>query len=244
MTDPSKKDSAMEHDQELRQWLQSLREESPTDLEMARWKQAVRAQAAKTAPKPRRGWAWKVSLELSKAAALLVAGFLAGDYYMKVYETGGPMFSQIAVSTAPNTAEESPIEISALSEYPLLSAAGVRVVDGQGRTWAEDLNLDSEFIGIATHRGTLVLSAYPFRGAEEAGEADGKQARLKFRSGLEIRLTAATPLLSTGGKAKLYALYSSADRTGAKGTVQVFEAETEDRILARLGGASGSVLSQ
>lgn len=231
----------MKNDQELQNWLASLREETPTDLEMARWKQAVRAQAAKTAPaKPRRSWMWKIPLELTKVAALLVAGFLAGDYYTKV-EAEGQFFSQVTAS-GPVARDTT---ISALSEsYPLFSAKNVRVVDGRGKTWLANLDMDSEFVGVTTHQGTIVFSTFPFRGAEAVGEVAGTQARLKFSSGLEIRMTAAEPLLAEGGNATVYAVHLAQNKSAAPGVVQVFEAATEDRVLSRIAPAAAPVLSQ
>lgn len=273
-------------DPELDQWLKSLQDEgAPTDLEMARWKKAVNAQAAKSAPPVvTRPFIRSFIFELSKVAAALVIGFVGGAYSLEKYQESrdqtlyqvdssqireevvakgadesaamggsGPVRKigrpegSIADSISTPVAQTLDAAMTKAEAYPPLVGQSVRIAEAKGnRVWASGLNLDSEFLGITTAQGTLVLSTFPFKGSMEVGVLEGKSTTIRLPHVAELRMTSETAFLPPTKKVKLYGLFAASVRT-AKNQAQIFEAATEDRILSRLKSeetSGGRVLGQ
>lgn len=115
-----------------------------------------------------------------------------------------------------------------------LVGRGVAIYDAEGSLWASDLDLDAEYSAISTHRGTLLLSYAPFRGAEPAGVASGKKIVLRMKDYPRVTLQSDRDFVPEGANARVFVKYLKEKRTSALNSVRQYESSNEARILDRL----------
>lgn len=82
-----------------------------------------------------------------------------------------------------------------------------QVTDNQGYLWADEVRFGGLFVGIKSHRGSFVISFYPFPGATEIGTAQGKTMELKGDDQLQIKIKNDTDIVPGDVTAKVYGIY-------------------------------------
>lgn len=119
-----------------------------------------------------------------------------------------------------------------------LSGKDVIVTDSEGYLWADELQVSGKYAGFTSHRGTLVLSYQPFKGAQELGAAEGKDMDLKASKKLTIKLHSATDFLPAGLTAKVYGIFKSDKRSKKVNSVHSWGSDSEAKALDELNNAN------
>lgn len=125
------------------------------------------------------------------------------------------------------------VEARTLSTFPI-AGKDVTVTDSQGYAWADHASFEGTYVGLTTHRGTIVLSYQMFPGAKEIGRALGNDIEVKLADDLKVYLRSDSAFLPATVRAKVYGLYVADKRSSGPRSVISFDTSTEDRLLARL----------
>lgn len=112
-----------------------------------------------------------------------------------------------------------------------ISGAGISISDSEGYLWVDDLDFGGKYVGVTTHRGTLVLSYSPFRGSKEMGVAEGKTITVNVDKSRQITLKAREAFLPSGVTAKVHVSYLPGRRSRSFRSVHSFDANKEERIV-------------
>jgi hypothetical protein len=112
-----------------------------------------------------------------------------------------------------------------------LSATDAVITDSDGYLWADEMSFNGKYSGFKTHRGALVISYLPFKGAKELGTAEGKQILLKAGKNFTIKIVSATDFLPSGLTAKIYGTYDPAQKSKRVNSVHGWDSDSEARIL-------------
>lgn len=108
------------------------------------------------------------------------------------------------------------------------------LMDGTGKVWGDDLSEGGgKFVALATYKGTLALSYYPFKGATEIGIAKGSEMRLnKVKPNLTLRNT--TPFLTANGEMKVYGMVLLERKTAHLHSINMSVTDKEDGFVESL----------
>lgn len=108
------------------------------------------------------------------------------------------------------------------------------LLDGAGKLWADDLSEGGgKFVAIATHKGTLAVSYFPFAGAKEVGVAKGHQMSLPgFKPSLTLRNS--KPFLAADGEIKVYGLLLPQRKTSGLNSIHMIVTDKESEFLEAL----------
>ncbi len=82
-----------------------------------------------------------------------------------------------------------------------------QVTDNQGYLWADNVRFGGVFAGLKSHRGTFLISLYPFKGAKEIGTAFRKTILLEMNDKLTVKVTSDTDIVPGEMKTKVYGIY-------------------------------------
>jgi hypothetical protein len=115
-----------------------------------------------------------------------------------------------------------------------VAGKGIRISDNKGYLWAEGMDLNGKYIGVTSHRGTLVVSYVPFKGAHEMGSVDGNVMNLNIGSDYKIKMTSESSFLPAGVTAKVYAIYLPDRKSSGFNSVHSFDTGKEDRALENI----------
>jgi hypothetical protein len=108
------------------------------------------------------------------------------------------------------------------------------LVDSTGKLWGDDLSEGGgKFVALATHKGTLALSYYPFKGAKEIGVAKGNEMLLTgLKPSLTLRNT--KPFLTANGEMKVYGMVLPERKTEHLHSINMVVTDKEPEFLERL----------
>jgi hypothetical protein len=119
-----------------------------------------------------------------------------------------------------------PISVDSLP----MAGNGISVSDNAGFLWAEGVEFNGKYIGLTSHRGTLVLSYAPFADAKELGVAEGNKISIKIDKKFHINFKGATAFLPAGVTAKVYVAYLPEKKSKSFNSLRTFTSSKEDRI--------------
>jgi hypothetical protein len=119
-----------------------------------------------------------------------------------------------------------PISVDSLP----VAGNGISVSDNAGFLWAEGVEFNGKYVGLTSHRGTLVLSYVPFADAKELGVAEGNKISIKIDKKFHVSLNGATSFLPAGVTAKVYAAYLPEKKSKSFNSLRTFTSSKEDRI--------------
>ncbi len=120
----------------------------------------------------------------------------------------------------------TPISLDSLP----VAGTGISVSDNMGYLWAEGLDFNGKYVGMVTHRGTLILSYVPFDGAKEMGFVEGNQLTLNVNKKFQVNLKSATSFLPAGVTAKVYAYYNPDKKSSGFNSIHSYDTNKESRI--------------
>lgn len=100
------------------------------------------------------------------------------------------------------------------------------VMDNQGYLWGAYVRFGGILSGMTSHRGSFVISYYPFKGAKEVGTAQGKEIELTFSEDLRVRIINDADLIPGETRVKVYGKYVPHVKSPSVGSVSSFGQET------------------
>jgi hypothetical protein len=114
-----------------------------------------------------------------------------------------------------------------------VAGRNVFVMDNRGYLWndGDGSSFDGNFVGLMTHRGTIIISYKPFKGAKVVGEAWGKEIVLKFTDDLKVKLRSDTAFLPDRVGSDVYGLYLPDQKTDHPHSTHISTSSNEDSIL-------------
>lgn len=115
-----------------------------------------------------------------------------------------------------------------------IGGSSMTISDNQGYLWANDVEISGNYIGVTSHRGTLVISYLPFAGAKEMGAAEGNQIILHPDQKFEITLRSLTSFLPAGMIARVYGIYLPEKKSSGLHSLHSFNSNKEEKILETL----------
>jgi hypothetical protein len=124
-------------------------------------------------------------------------------------------------------------QVQVLDEVHLVGN-DIAIVDNAGNLWADHLSFEGKFCGIKTHRGTLLLSFYPFKNAENFGIASGNRLELALGKNLEVNVISKTPFVLGTSPAKLYGKYLPERKSDRLTSSGITTDNHEDRFLKNI----------
>jgi hypothetical protein len=99
-------------------------------------------------------------------------------------------------------------ESNTLSKIPIGGhSRSFIVTDNQGYLWADNARFGGVLAGLTSHRGSFILSYYPFKGSKEMGFAKGKQITAKLTDELRVTVRGDRELIPGDMKVKVYGKY-------------------------------------
>ena len=81
------------------------------------------------------------------------------------------------------------------------------VTDNQGYLWSDNVRFGGVLAGLTSHRGSFIVSFYPFKGAKEMGYALGRVIRVNLTEDLKVKINSETDLVPGERKIKVYGRY-------------------------------------
>lgn len=111
-----------------------------------------------------------------------------------------------------------------------IAGQGIAIADNEGYLWVDNLEFNGKYVGVTTHRGTLVLSYSPFRGGSDLGVAEGNTIKITVDKSREIRLKARDVFLPGNVTAKVYVAYLPNKRSKGFNSVHSFDTSKEERL--------------
>jgi hypothetical protein len=120
----------------------------------------------------------------------------------------------------------TPVSVDSLP----VAGTGISVSDNMGYLWAEGLDFNGKYVGMVTHRGTLILSYVPFDGAKEMGFVEGNQLTLNVNKKFQVNLKSATSFLPAGVIAKVFAYYNPDKKSNGFNSIHSYDTNKESRI--------------
>lgn len=120
-----------------------------------------------------------------------------------------------------------------MQEFPL-SLNNAIIYDNKGQVWGREIDIESRYIGITTHRGRVALSFFPFKGAKEIGIVRGSQIVIEAPKDDKIYIQTNTPILNSKKSAKIYGFVDYKKRTDRIHSVQSSSSGEEKEFLSRL----------
>lgn len=111
-----------------------------------------------------------------------------------------------------------------------VAGTGISVTDNAGFLWGEDIEFNGSYVGITSHRGTLVLSYTSFPGAKKIGQAEGNQILLDVSKTLRVKLKSATSFLPSGITATVYGSYLPEKKSRGVNSIRTFTTSSETRL--------------
>lgn len=109
------------------------------------------------------------------------------------------------------------------------------ITDNHGYLWGDNVRLGGVYSGISSHRGAVVFSFYPFKGAKESGYAIGKLIELRLSDDLVVQVKNDEALIPGEGKVKVYAKYAPNYKMSKVGSVYSFGQQEADKIPKEFG---------
>lgn len=110
---------------------------------------------------------------------------------------------KVIVRYTPNLRDNAANDVTAVK----IISEKTAVVDSKGVVWADHLSLEGKYVGLTTHRGTLLLSYYPFKGAKFMGVAQGNRMEVALDNKVVVSLISQSNYLVGSGSAKVYGIY-------------------------------------
>ena len=141
-----------------------------------------------------------------------VSNIKGKNFIVRFFPTLRPIFKPMEVDNLP------------------VSGTKVVVTDNNGYLWTDDVEFNGKYVGITTHRGTLILSYAPFLDAKELGTAELNQITIDVDKKYQISLRAETAFLPAGMTAKVYAMYLPEKKSKGLHSVGSFDSNKIDRI--------------
>lgn len=109
------------------------------------------------------------------------------------------------------------------------------VSDNQGYLWADNVRFGGVISGLSTHRGAVVFSFYPFKGAKEMGTAVGNKIELGLTDTLKLTIRNNEALVPGGSRIKVYAKYVPKFKMDSPNSVFSWGQNKEDQLPKELG---------
>lgn len=108
------------------------------------------------------------------------------------------------------------------------------LLDGNGKIWGDDLSEGGgKYIALATFKGTVALSYFPFKGAKEIGIAKGNEMLLtKLNPSLTLRNS--KPFLSANGEMKVYGMVLPDRKTTHLRSINMSVSDKEEEFVQSL----------
>lgn len=117
-----------------------------------------------------------------------------------------------------------------ITELPI-SGTDIMITDNEGSVWTEHNNVSGKYVGFTTHRGSLFLSFYPFRGASEMGYASGNKIELQLGGKRVATLTSQSPFLPNDVRGIVYGYYRADQKTHRLSSTHTRTSNQENRFL-------------
>lgn len=150
------------------------------------------------------------------------------DFAPVVWQVKNIKDQRFIVRFVPSLREVSaPLAVDSLP----VAGRGIMISDSEGYLWAQDVKFNGKYSGVTSHRGTLVISYVPFKGATDAGIAEGDLITLTFSKNFVIKLKATTSFLPAGVTAKVYAAYKPGKKSGSFHSLHTFDTKQEELAL-------------
>lgn len=111
-----------------------------------------------------------------------------------------------------------------------ISGSKVTISDNNGFLWTDEVDFNGKYVGITTHRGTIILSYSPFLNAKEMGTAELNQITLNIDKKYQINLKAESAFLPASLTAKVYAMYLPERKSKGVRSVSSFDSNKVERI--------------
>lgn len=92
------------------------------------------------------------------------------------------------------------------------------VMDNQGYLWSDNARFGGILAGLTSHRGSFIMSFYPFSGSKELGVATGKIIELNLTEDLKVKILSDTDVVPGEMRAKVYGKYMPNVKTPAPTT--------------------------
>jgi hypothetical protein len=121
----------------------------------------------------------------------------------------------------------------ALTALPI-SGSDITVSDDLGNVWSTHLTIEDLYFGLVTHRGTIFISYYPFKGSKELGWAKDRRMELRLTPKLAVTLHSETAFLPAGVKAKVYGVYQEGRRTAKIHSEHLMGSSREEDFLEKI----------
>lgn len=135
---------------------------------------------------------------------------------------------RVVVRFTPNLTDAP--EPEKLTELPI-SGTAIMVTDNEGNLWTENTTLSGKYIGFTTHKGSLFLSYYPFKGASEIGLAKGNQIEVRLGGSKTATVTSRTAFLPEDVHAIVYGIYRPEQKTARLKSTHTRSSNQEGRFL-------------
>lgn len=81
------------------------------------------------------------------------------------------------------------------------------VTDNQGYLWSDNVRFGGILAGLTSHRGSFIISFYPFSGAKALGAAMGKTIELNLTEDLSVKISSDTDVVPGEMRVKVYGKY-------------------------------------
>lgn len=108
------------------------------------------------------------------------------------------------------------------------------ITDNQGYLWGDQIRMGGVFSGITSHRGSFLISYYPFKGGKEIGTAQGKEIILNLTDELQVKIRSETDLIPGEMRAKVYGKYTPGVKTSTPNSSISFGQTTIDTVQKEL----------
>lgn len=125
--------------------------------------------------------------------------------------------------------------VKSVNDFPI---AGTEIIvsDSRGNLWASRVSLDAKYAGMITHRGSFFLSYFPFPGAKEIGNAQGRTIELNPEKDFYINIVSRDFFLPEGVQAKIYGRVDLRRKTEKLTSVRMIGSNQEAEFLKSTGG--------
>jgi hypothetical protein len=109
------------------------------------------------------------------------------------------------------------------------------VTDNHGYVWAEPVRFGGVISGLKSHRGSFVMSLYPFKGAKEMGFAAGKTIELNLTDKLRVSIRNEEEVVPEAMKVKVYAIFMPNLKSGTFNSHYSFGQEKVEQVPKEFG---------
>lgn len=104
------------------------------------------------------------------------------------------------------------------------------ILDQDLHVWAKVGSMEGKYLHLKTHRGSVALSPYMFKGAKEIGYIQGN--RMVIRDGkTELEVVNSAPFLSTSNRVRLYGFINTKNRSEHPRSLYSGSSDDEVRFL-------------